>query len=225
MTAIKICGITTLADALAAVDCGADALGFVFAASPRQVQPKTVRRIVAELPAEIVTVGVFVDWPVDRVAETLRVCALDVAQLHGQESPEQCAALYPRVLKAFSVRDENDLLRLADYRVAGYLIDRPRLADGRPAGEGRGGFQNRCHELTLARKASQVGPVFLAGGLDPDNVAQAVSIARPYGVDVSSGVEHRPGRKDVGKMRAFIQAVRAIQQDPTFPSLRALAKQ
>jgi len=203
MVKVKICGITTVEDAISAIECGADALGFVFAVSPRQVQPETVRRIVSELPPLVTKVGVFVDWTLERVIETMRYCGLDLAQLHGSESPEYCRALYPRVLKAFTVRSEIDLLRLPEFPVAGYILDRPKTSSGESTGE--------SYDWRLARKASRYGPVLIAGNLNPDNVADAIAAAEPYGVDVASGVESKPGRKDKAKMKAFIQAVRACQ--------------
>ncbi|MGQ9676912.1 MAG: phosphoribosylanthranilate isomerase [Chloroflexota bacterium] len=201
MLRIKICGLTNLDDALAAVQCGADALGFVFANSPRQVEPETVQRIVAELPPLVFKVGVFSNAPIEHVLDTMRRCNLDLVQLHGQESPEYCRALYPRVIKAFAVQHEHDLLPLADYKVAGYLLDRPKSPAGQPSGKG--------YDWRLARQAARYGPVILAGHLNPDNVMEAVITARPYGVDVSSGVETRPGRKDKERMRAFVEAARA----------------
>lgn len=201
MLRIKICGLTNLDDALAAAQCGADALGFVFANSPRQVRPETVQRIVAQLPPLIVKVGVFSNAPIEYVLDTMRRCNLDLVQLHGQESPEYCRALYPRVIKAFAIQREHDLLPLADYEVAGYLLDRPKSPAGQPSVKG--------YDWRLARQAARHGPVILAGHLDADNVVEAVITARPWAVDVSSGVETRPGRKDKERMRAFVQAARA----------------
>jgi phosphoribosylanthranilate isomerase len=197
MTRIKICGITNLDDARAAVEAGADALGFVFADSRRQVSAGQAREIVAALPPFVSTVGVFVDAPQEQVHRTLERAALDLAQLHGNESPDYCRHLAGRVIKRFPVSDDDtpDSLRarLAGYRVGAYLLD---------PGRGTG----IAFRWEIARGIDL--PLMIAGGLNPTNVADAVRIVRPYAVDVSSGIEATPGKKDPDKMRAFVQAVR-----------------
>ena len=197
---VKICGITNLADALAAVDCGADALGFVFAPSPRQVNPETVRDITSELPPFVCTVGVFVNSSATEVRETMSLCNLHLAQLHGDEAPEDCAALFPNVIKAFTGGNLPPGKELARYRVAAYMLDKDKR-DG-------ASDSDRSRLWQLARSLSTYGPVILAGGLTLENVRSAVEAAHPYAVDVSSGVEAAPGRKDHDKLRAFIQAAR-----------------
>jgi len=198
---IKICGNTCLEDALAAVDAGADALGFIFYdKSPRRVSMKAVKDIVAKLPPFVETVGVFVDETVDRVNRVAEHCGLDRVQLHGGESAAYCRKVRRRVIKVFRVKDDGYLLSLAGYRVSGYLLD--AYQEGTPGGTGR------TFNWDLALAARNHGPLILAGGLDAGNVAAAIRHVQPYGVDVVSGVESEPGVKDPEKIRAFVQAVR-----------------
>ncbi len=196
---VKICGITSEEDALLAVAMGADALGFVFAPSTRQVAVGAVAEITRRLPPEIITVGVFRDALAERVVEVVRRAGLKAAQLHGRERPEQCAFVaerVPLVIKAFGAGDP-ELAAHGAYRSDVILIDGPSPGSGKL-------FDWRLVEgLPAARR------VLLAGGLTPENVAEAVQRVRPWGVDVSSGVEAAPGRKDPLKVRAFIQAARA----------------
>ena len=195
---IKICGITNLGDALAAVEAGADALGFVFAESPRRVAPAAARGIVAGLPPYVTPVGVFVDAGVAEVQRVVAEVGLAAVQLHGVEQPEVMAALAPTpCIKAFRVRRREDLAALGRYRVQGYLVD--AFVPGRPGGTGV-----RFDWGWLAGFAAP-GPLILSGGLTVENVAEAVRLVRPYAVDVSSGVEAEPGRKDHALMRRFIE--------------------
>ena len=200
MIRVKVCGITNLEDALAAAELGADALGFVLAASPRQVTPENLRHLVAELPPLVLKVGVFVDSPLEEVRRVMSDCGLNLAQLHGSESPEYCEALFPRAIKAFQVKDATVLKQLPLYRASAYLLDgyHSKLKGG----------SGQSFDWEIARQAKGLGRIILSGGLIPENVAQAIAIARPYGVDVSSGVEASPGKKDHRKLAAFIQAVK-----------------
>lgn len=200
MTRVKICGITNVQDALHAVNCGADALGFIFAPSKRRVTVDQVRDIVRNLPPYVTKVGVFVDSDIEEVEQTMSACSLDIAQLHGSESPEYCHKLFPRVVKAFKVRDQESLDELPRYKVRGYLLD--------SYVEGRNGGTGVSFNWDLARDASQFGPVIISGGLHPGNVWLAITMVEPFAVDVCSGVEAVPGKKDPGKVRDFIQAVR-----------------
>lgn len=203
MTKVKICGITGVSDALAAVEAGADALGFVFyQGSPRYVDPAEAARIVAELPPFVQVVGLFVNAPVELVNATADRVKLDLVQLHGDESPSYCEAVERRVLKAFRVEGMQSLEPMGSYRVAGYLLDAysPHAFGG--TGER---FDWGC-----ARAAKERGPIVLAGGLNPENVARAVAEVAPYAVDVSSGVESAPGVKDPEKVRAFIRAAKNV---------------
>jgi phosphoribosylanthranilate isomerase len=192
MIRVKICGLTNLEDALAAVEYGADALGFVFAPSPRRVTPEAVRRIVTNLPPFVTRVGVFVNNSLVEIRETMSRCGLDLAQLHGEEGPDLCASLSPRVIKAFNPSNLPPLSQLARYQAAAIMIDKDKGTS--------------IEHWVIAR---DIGcRLILAGGLTPENVAQAIRITQPYAVDVSSGVEERPGRKDHSKMRDFINAAK-----------------
>lgn len=195
---VKICGITTLEDARHAVACGADALGFVFyPKSPRFVDPERVRRIVAGLPPLVTTVGLFVNEDPAKIGEIVACCGLNVIQLHGDETPGQCSFPPYRVVKAVRLTAGADLATLADYPVSALLLD--ACVPGQFGGTGQ-----RCDWETAARVA-EGHRVILAGGLKPDNVTEAVRRVRPYGVDVSSGVERHPGQKDPEKVARFIR--------------------
>jgi phosphoribosylanthranilate isomerase len=200
MVKVKICGITNLEDALAAVNWGADALGFVFAPSPRQVTRQQVANIVAGLPPFVCKVGVFVDSELQEVKETMRACGLDLAQLHGSESPDFCQELFPRVIKSFRVEDESVLALLPQYKVSAYLLDSYDVA--------LKGGTGRSFDWGIAKKAGQYGPIILSGGLTSANVRQAIAQIQPYAVDVSSGVESKPGVKDHAKLRAFLETAK-----------------
>ena len=203
MTRIKICGTTNLDDALMAVEAGADALGFIFVPNtPRYLHPDEAAKIIEELPPFITTVGLFVNAEQSEIDTIANDCSLDAVQLHGEESPELCLALNRRVVKAFRVKEESSLSRLHDYHVSAYLLD--TYVKGAMGGTGR------VFDWNLAVKAKQYGRIILAGGLNPDNIASAILQVRPYGVDVSSGVEVSPGCKDPAKIKAFISAVRAV---------------
>jgi phosphoribosylanthranilate isomerase len=203
MVRVKICGITNLDDALLAVTAGADALGFVFyEQSPRYLPPARAAAIIAQLPPFIQTVGLFVDAEPDQVNWTANFCGLDLIQLHGNEPPDYYVDIERRLLKAFRIRDAASLEPLGRYAVAGYLLD--AWVPGVPGGTG----QTFNWELALAAK--KFGPIILAGGLTPDNVRQAVAQVQPYAVDVSSGVEAAPGRKDAVRVREFIKQAKGL---------------
>jgi phosphoribosylanthranilate isomerase len=198
MTKVKICGITTVEDALMAVHAGADALGFVFfEKSPRHVTPDRAVGIIAAIPPFVQVVGLFVNAPLDLVNATADRCGLDIIQLHGEESPSYCESVNRRVMKAFRVRGMESLAAMADYRVAGYLLDAYSPHSYGGTGER---FDWDCAVAAKGR-----GPIILAGGLDADNVAAAVSRVKPFAVDVSSGVESSPGHKDPEKVRKFVK--------------------
>lgn len=207
---IKICGMTNAADALAAVEAGADALGFVFHhASPRYVQPEMVKRIVATLPPFVVPVGVFVNEEPQKVRDLMDDCGLALAQLHGDESTSYCGTLGRPVLRAIRLSDRSHFLAMAEYlgraHVRGFVVD----AFSETAYGGTGMLAN----WDLAAEAARQGAVLLAGGLTPENVAEAIQKVRPYGVDVSSGVEASPGKKDQKKVQTFIHAAQlALEQ-------------
>ncbi len=198
MIRVKICGITSRADAWEAVEAGADALGFIFVKdTPRYIEPEAAAAIVAELPPFIATVGVFIDRTVEEVEKTAELCGLSVAQLCGRESPEECARLHLPFVKAIRIQGEEDLAGLVQYKGArAFLLD--TYVPGLPGGTGR------TFPWEIAAKAARGARIILSGGLTPDNVAEAVVQVRPYAVDVCSGVEAFPGRKDPGKVREFI---------------------
>jgi len=205
MIRVKICGITNLDDARLAARCGADLLGFIFAESPRRVTPEQVREIVATLRAEglshVTTVGVFVNLPAGDVIGACMDCGLTVAQLHGDESPDQCRLISRagiNVIKSFRVRDHASLDAMVRYDAVDFFLfdtyDPERV-----------GGTGRPFDHSLAVGASKIYRLILAGGLTPENVAEAVATVRPWGVDVSSGVEASPGRKDPAKVEVFIR--------------------
>jgi phosphoribosylanthranilate isomerase len=207
MVQVKICGITRLEDAQVAVDAGADALGFVFyPPSPRYVTPEQAEQIIRGLPPFVITVGLFVDVPLDTVHDITVRCGLDRIQLHGRETPEFCAQAKQPVIKAFRIKDADSLAHLPEYRVAGYLLD-AYVEGALPGGTGA------SFAWELAAQAKPYGPVILAGGLTPENVEAAIMQIRPYGVDVSSGVERAPGIKDHRKVQAFIRRAKATALD------------
>jgi phosphoribosylanthranilate isomerase len=192
MTRVKICGITNLADAQAAVEAGADALGLVFAPSPRQIEIDLARSIVAVLSPRTVFVGVFRDAPIEEVNRISNQVGFDGVQLHGDESPEYCAKLNRCAIKRFRI-DDSLRERLPSYRVFASLLD---------PGAGSGQTFSWQQAMDLPHR------IIVAGGLTPQNVAEPVRLLCPFGVDVASGVELSPGRKDHDKIRAFIRAVR-----------------
>jgi phosphoribosylanthranilate isomerase len=198
VTRIKVCGIVREEDARAAVAAGADALGFVFTASPRQADPDAVREIVRRLPPFVRTVGVFRDAPLAEVREVAARAAVDLVQLHGEEGPADCRAAGRPVIKRVPVHGGDTraalAVRLSDYDVAAILVD-PGAGSGVPFPWG------------LARGLP--GNVILAGGLDAENVGRAIRDGRPYAVDVSSGVERAPGFKCPDRLRRFVAAVRS----------------
>ena len=200
-TRIKICGITNLADAQSVVAAGADAIGFVFhPASPRYIAPERVADIVAALPPFVSTVGLFVNTPAVKIHQIMVQTGLQLVQLHGDEKVTDCYLDPYPVIKALRVRNEDSLKHVDDYPVTALLLD--AWSD-----EGYGGTGRRF-DWQLVSRAVLNKPVILAGGLNPANVATAIQLVNPYAVDVSSGVESEPGRKDMTLVAQFIQQVR-----------------
>ena len=199
---VKICGITSEADALAAAEAGADAIGLMFYEdSPRHVTLEQAKAISAALPQHVMRVGVFVNAEEAFVHQALTECMLNILQFHGDETPEECSRYPVMTLKAFRVQGEETLAGLEAYPSAGYLLD----AYVKDALGGTGATFN----WDLAVRAQEFGkPIFLAGGLTPENVVEAVRKVQPFGVDVSSGVEIEPGRKDAEQMRTFVAAAK-----------------
>jgi phosphoribosylanthranilate isomerase len=209
MVRVKICGITNKSDARAAVDLGASALGFNFyEKSPRVVAPADAWAIRQTLPPDVQAVGVFVDWKPTAVVALAQALQLTAVQLHGDESPRDAGFCARRVavIKAFRVGEGFSLAEMRKFRSAAHL-----LLDA--AVRGQYGGTGRIANWDLARKVAKSRPIFLAGGLTPENVAEALRYVRPYGVDVASGVESRPGKKDRGKMREFFQEVERVSKN------------
>jgi len=198
---VKICGITNIEDACHATACGADALGFVFyPGSPRFVDPDQARQIIAELPPMVTTVGLFVNQPPAKIREMVEFCGLNAVQLHGEEEPDQCSYPPCKVIKALRLKDGMHDKVFSAYRVSALLLD-AYVPDK------FGGTGQRCDWDRAAEIASR-HRVILAGGLNPENVSDAVRQVHPYGVDVSSGVEKKPGQKDPEKVATFIRMAR-----------------
>jgi phosphoribosylanthranilate isomerase len=209
---IKICGLTTLEDALAAAEAGADLLGFNFyPPSPRFISIETCARLVSALKERGYAgplVGVFVNAAPEQIAAVLDTCRLDLAQLHGDEPPEALARLGARAFKALRPSSPEDLQeslrRYAPYPASpAWLVDSYRL--------GEYGGTGQTADWSMARRLAEQAPILLAGGLRPENVTEAIRQVQPWGVDVASGVESAPGRKDAHKMRALVQAVREME--------------
>ena len=199
---VKICGITNVEDAQAAVAAGADLLGFVFyEKSPRHVTVAQAAAIARTVSPFVVRVGLFVDAAPELVGEATSACGLQLLQFHGDETAEYCRQFGAMSMKAFRVKDAETIQRLPEFPTDAWLLD--AYVPGQHGGTGH------SFNWDLAVEAVKLGkPVFLAGGLTPENVADAVRKVRPYGVDVSSGVESAPGKKDHAKVRAFIEAAK-----------------
>lgn len=203
MTRVKICGLTRLEDALGAAEWGADALGFVFAPrSKRRADPNEVARFIAELPPFVTLVGVFQDQPLSEVSEIMRKCRLHVAQLHGLEDERYIEELGMPVLKAIALAHATDVKRLGEFPGQRHF-----LLDSAKGGSGKG------FDRAWALSAMRYGRIVLAGGLAPNNVAEAIRAVRPWGVDTASGVETVPGIKDPALMREFISRAKGISVD------------
>ena len=206
MVKVKICGITNPEDASEAVRLGVDALGFIFATSPRQVLPELARDIIHDLPPFVHAVGVFVNEALDAIQEKVAYCGLDMVQLHGDESPEFCWELMPRSLKAFRLKDESSLSPISAYkgRVKALLLDTYQ--------EGIRGGTGKTFDWNLAVEAGKFGiPLILAGGLGPFNIETAISTVKPYAVDVGSTIEERPGKKDHALMEELMGKINKIR--------------
>lgn len=208
MVKIKICGITNLDDALMAVEAGADALGFVFVqGSSRYILPDQAADIIRRLPPFVQSVGLFVNEELVTVNAYADRCGIDLIQLHGEETPDFCAAVKRRIIKAFRVKESSSLDHIRNYEVAGYLLDA-----WSPVAHGGTGT---TFNWEIAARAVAGHSIILAGGLTPENVAEAVAKVNPYAVDVSSGVESAPGKKDAGLVSRFIRATRSMSREIT----------
>ena len=209
MVRVKICGITKLEDAKLAVELGAHAIGLNFyTQSPRSIAPAAAAELVDRLPPLVVAAGVFVNWEPEPVVALCRALHLSAAQLHGDETPSvvDAVAEHVQVIKALRLGQGSATPAFAKFRAAAaFLIDAAQ-----PGQYGGTGTTANWH---LARSAAQAQRVILAGGLSPENVGEAIRVVRPYAVDVTSGVESRPGRKDPAKMRAFFDEVARANRD------------
>lgn len=203
-TLIKICGLTRSEDVQFAASHGVDALGFVFAQSPRRISAQAAARLAAEVPSGVLRVGLFLDQDQAEIEQVLAVVPLDLLQFHGRETEQQCGVFALPWLKAVAMQDGGALQRAERHYpgAAGLLLDSHQA--------GQRGGSGRVFDWALVRPAEK--PLWLAGGLDPDNVVAAIHSVRPYAVDVSSGVESAPGVKDAGKMARFIEAVRTADK-------------
>ena len=207
MTLIKICGITNLEDALAAVAAGTDAIGFNFyKPSPRYITPRAARKIIDQLPDSVLTVGVFVNEDSPQAAMNIaNEATIKALQLHGDESPDYCRELAANtlVIKTLAVSDSFDPKLAQAYQVDAIMLD---TRDNRL----RGGT-GRVFDWSVAQRVSQIVPkLYLAGGLSPENVEEAINRVRPYAVDACSALEDRPGSKNHERMRAFVDTVRGV---------------
>ncbi len=201
MTRIKICGITNLEDAKMAIDYGADAIGFVFAESKRKVTKEKVKEIVQKLPPFVTVVGLFVNETTKSIEDTCRYCCINTIQLHGDEPPDFLHHLREfKIIKAFRIKNEEDIHHVQDYQADAFLLD--GYAENQRGGTGT------TFNWEIVGKAKTSIPLIIAGGLTHMNVSQVIRIAHPYGVDVSSGVEMMPGKKERQLIRKFIDAVK-----------------
>lgn len=202
MVKIKICGITNVEDALMAIEYGADALGFIFyPQSRRYVPPEKAKSIIDKLPPLTLRIGVFVDAEPETIMKTVNECRLDGVQFHGNESPEFCSKFRRRVIKGIRPQREEEVANIAEYKVDAFLVDsyHPDVMGG----------TGTTFDWELAVAAKMFGvPVILAGGLNPKNVAEAVRLVKPYGIDVCTGVETFQGKKDPEKLKDFIEQAR-----------------
>ena len=208
---IKVCGITRFEDAKVAASIGVDAIGFIFyKRSPRYISPEEAAIIIKQLPPFVSRVGVFVDEDPEKVVGIARATGIDTIQLHGTESPRYCGKIPLPVIKAFSIEPETDLSLLEQYHVSGFLLD--TWASGQRGGTGR------TFDWTIARNACvKYDRVILAGGLNPANLVEALESVHPYGIDINSGVEIKPGIKNPRKIHDAVRIVRAWERGEKTP--------
>ncbi|MFQ5822978.1 MAG: phosphoribosylanthranilate isomerase [bacterium] len=206
MVKVKICGITNLIDALEACELDADALGFIFhKKSPRYIQPVAAKDIMKSLPPFIIKVGVFVNMTLSDLYKICESVPIDVVQLHGDETPEYCRQISYPCLKVFRVNADFNLLKLKKYQTAGYLLD--TFNNYIYGGTGK------TFDWNIAKEANKFGRVVLSGGLNSDNILKALDFVRPYAVDICSGVEAFPGKKDPEKLKTFFEEFRKFKNN------------
>ncbi len=202
---VKICGITSREDAHAAIQAGADVLGFIFhKASPRYIGPTDAGEIVRTIPAQVLTVGVFVNAPRQLILKAIAETGIGCIQLHGDEAPEYSQGFPVPVWKAFRVQPDFDVEELKRFRVAAYLLD--TYARGRRGGTGR------TFDWSIAVRAKRFGNIVLSGGITPENVGEAIHFVRPYAIDVNSGVESSGGKKDRRKLEELFSNIKSVQE-------------
>ena len=202
MVRVKVCGITNLQDASMAIELGVDALGFIFAPSPRRISPEKARAIIRSIPPFVKSVGVFVNEELMTIRRIVDYCCLDLIQLHGNEQPAMCRELMPHTIKTFRIKDESSLESVRAYcgRARAFLLD--TYAEERHGGTGK------TFDWGLTMKAKGLGvPIILSGGLRPSNIQKAISTVGPYAVDVNSGIEASPGKKDPLLMKALMKNI------------------
>lgn len=205
---VKICGITNIGDALKVVALGADALGFIFyEKSPRKITKDKAKEIIDKIQTvkpRVVKVGLFVDELEERVNEITSYCNFDILQFHGDETPNYCKKFPQKIIKAFKIKDRESLVSIPKYGVDYYLLD--AYSEELPGGTGK------TFNWDLAKEAKEFGkPIILSGGLNPENIIEALKKVLPFGVDVSSGVELFPGQKDHKKLEEFITKVKGFK--------------
>jgi phosphoribosylanthranilate isomerase len=201
---VKICGITNLEDANMAVDLGADALGFIFVpSSPRFVSPEKAAAMSAHLPASLIKAGVFVNASREEILSTVKDTGINRLQMHGDESPDDVKGFTLPVWKAFRVSDRFDPDVLSGYSAEAYLLDAF-------SAESYGGT-GRTFDWDIARRLNTKRKIILSGGLNPENIAHAVEYVRPYGIDINSGVERQPGKKDAELLRRLFANIKSLQ--------------
>ncbi|MFQ5964422.1 MAG: phosphoribosylanthranilate isomerase [Candidatus Scalinduaceae bacterium] len=202
MTKVKICGVTNLNYAKIAIDYGADAIGFVFAKSVRKISAEKAKAIVQKLPPFVTLVGLFVNETTKNIEDICEYCSLNAIQLHGNEPPGFLSKLRRyKIIKAFRIQTERDINPINKYEASAILLD--GYAENRMGGTGA------SFDWSIVKKVKTSRPIIIAGGLTHLNVSRAIKIANPYGVDVSSGVEIKPGKKDRRLIKKFIDAVKA----------------
>jgi phosphoribosylanthranilate isomerase len=219
VTQIKICGITNKEDAICATDCGAAAMGFIFYPhSPRYVKPDDARKIIRFLPDDLVKVGVFVNERTDEIKKVMKYCGLHMIQLHGDETPEFCrdfpAAL---IIKAIELKDDDDLNRALNYDVAALLVDSRHA--------GLYGGTGKEANWDLACRIKNKKPLILSGGLNEKNITEALKVVAPAALDINSGVESEPGKKDHAKLARIFDIIRHTDVEPNKMNLMPFLKQ
>ena len=204
---IKICGLTRTEDVEAAVEAGADAVGFVFTASPRRISIDTAKRLSSYVPRGVLSVGLFLDQGRSEIEQVIAAVPLDILQFHGSETEQECSVFNMPWLKAVAMENAESLMQAErDFPgAAGLLLD--------SHSKGKRGGSGKLFDWSLSRPVDK--PVWLAGGLNPDNVGEAIRAVRPFAVDVSSGVETQPGIKAATRINAFVQAVRVAENEFT----------